>query len=260
MAFPRMHHQGGYEGMLSVNYSVGDFVFLSRSAWAGSQRYGAAVWSGDINSTFAELATQVGVAQGMAMSGIYLWTTDVGGYANGDPEDPVFRELIVRWYQFGAFCPLLRTHGKRTGGPPADVCGDTNGPNEVWEFGQRAYGAITTMLHIRENLRDYVYTHFMESVQFGIPLLRPMFLQFPDDATCQTPQVEDQFMFGPDWLVAPVTVYQARSRSVYLPTLHLNQTWTHFFTNQNHVGGHRVVIATPLESFPLFFRNLNSGV
>jgi len=260
MAFPRMHHQGGYDGMISLNYSDGDFVFLSRSAWAGSQHYGAAVWSGDINSSFSELAIQVKVAQGIAMSGIYLWTTDVGGYENGDPQDPVFRELVVRWYQFGAFCPLFRTHGKRAGGPPADQCGSTNGPNEVWEFGERAYKAITTILHLRENLRDYVYTHFMESSQFGTPLVRPMAVQFSNDESCLSPQVEDQYMFGPDWLVAPVTTYQARSRSVYLPRLSSNQTWTHFFTNQNYHGGQRVHIATPLDTFPLFFRNLNSAM
>ena len=98
------------------------------------------------------------VGQGVGLSGIPLWTTDIGGYGGGDPSDPSFQQLIVRWFQFGAFCPLFRLHGHRGGGPPANQCGPTNGDNEVWNLATKAdhYDAITAVMHLRESLRPYV--------------------------------------------------------------------------------------------------------
>jgi alpha-D-xyloside xylohydrolase len=137
------------------------------------------------------------------MSSIVLWTTDVGGYQGGDPTNPVFQDLIVRWFQFGAFCPLFRTHGDRAGGPPVNECGDTNGDNEVWNLAkdQDHYNAMATVMHIRENIRPYIVEINAEAARSGMPMIRPMFLQFPNDSVCQTAQVEDQYMFGPNWLV-----------------------------------------------------------
>ena len=111
-------------------------LLLCRSAWAGSQRYGAAVWSGDIPSTFESFGAQVRAGLNMAMSGIPWWTTDIGGFSGGDADDPGFRELLVRWFQYGVFCPLTRLHGDRL---PDSTMGAamTGGPNEVWSFGER---------------------------------------------------------------------------------------------------------------------------
>lgn len=126
-AWVRQHAKNFAVGHAGRGIGASDYFVLPRHAWAGSWRYSAGLWSGDIQSTFDELALQIRSAQGVAMSGIVLWTTDIGGYANGDPADPVFQELIVRWFQFGAFCPLFRLHGVRKGGPPANECGSTNG-------------------------------------------------------------------------------------------------------------------------------------
>lgn len=148
MAWPQQYHRMVYEGLVAkakATTAAGGAKdaamagearahavqpppvapFLTRSAFAGSQRYGAILWSGDIESSFNELAVQVQVAQHVAMSGIYLWTTDIGGFRNGDPTEPSFRQLIVRWFQFGAFCPIFRLHGDRGGPKDKDVCAST---------------------------------------------------------------------------------------------------------------------------------------
>eukprot|EP01047_Picozoa_sp_COSAG01_P001299 COSAG01_NODE_28_length_36622_cov_14.695751_28_plen_155_part_00 len=121
------------------------------------------------------------------------WTTDIGGYKGGNPEDPTWRELIVRWFQFGAFCPLFRLHGSRGGAkPPANQCGGTGGTNEVWHFGEEAMKIIPGVMRLRETLREYVDIHMNISSATGMPLLRPMVLQFPNDPKCADVEVEDQ--------------------------------------------------------------------
>ena len=115
MSWVNHHQQMVHDGMVSAGYREGEFFMLSRGYWAGGQQYGASLWSGDVNSTWEELGLQVRVAQSTALSGVPYWTTDIGGFKNGDPTDPSFRELVVRWFQFGAFCPLFRLHGHRDG-------------------------------------------------------------------------------------------------------------------------------------------------
>jgi len=251
MAFPLWHQMTFHDGLISAGET--DVLVLSRSAWAGSQRLGVAVWSGDITSAFSELAIQVRVAQNMAMSGIYWWTTDIGGYHSGNINDPVFQELIVRWFQFGAFCPIFRLHGHRQPEDPASNCGDSGGPNEVWMFGETAFTVISKIILLREQLREYVMDQMRLAASNGIPVLRPMFFDFPKDP--RTYSAEDQYMFGPDWLVAPVLQYKATSRTVYLPTLPTGQVWTHFYTNQDYSFG-QVTVPTPIDSFPLFYRRI----
>ena len=151
--YPREHARGFYEGLRASGED--DVLLLCRSAWAGSQRYGAAVWSGDIESTFEALAAQVPAGLNMGISGIPWWTTDIGGFRNGDPTTAYFRELVVRWFQFGVFCPLFRLHGVREPGPLVGS-GQTGGPNEVWSFGDEAYGVIREQLSLRERIRPYV--------------------------------------------------------------------------------------------------------
>ena len=243
------------EGFASKGIAPEDYFILPRHAWAGSWRYSAALWSGDIVSTFDELALQIKALQQVMLSGVALWTTDIGGYSGGDPADPVFQDLIVRWFQFGAFSPLFRLHGHRAGGPPSDECGETNGDNEVWNLAREPahYAAIVAVMRLRENLREYVAQANAEAAATGLPMVRPMFLQWPLDAGAQDAAAEDQFMFGSRWLVAPMYTQGATSRSVYLPAL-VNATWVYFF-NETSVGagGRRVTMDAPISEFPLFY-------
>ena len=255
MGWVQKHHRMIHDGLVRNGENVGDFVFLSRGAWAGSQRYGAAVWSGDIESSFQELTVQIRVAQNTAMSGIDKWTTDIGGYKGADPTQPYFRELIVRWFQFGAFCPLFRLHGDRRGPkPPPNQCGATDGDNEIWKFGNEAMSIIPGVMRLRENLRNYIDTYMNHSSHTGMPIVRPMVLQFPNDKKCAGADVEDQYMFGPDWLVAPVHVQGATSRDVYLPVLPKGQIWENYYSNVQTVGGQRITEKTTLADFPLYRR------
>merc|ERR1719440_1918165 len=173
MAWVQQYHRMAHEGLINASHAalpatVAVPPFFTRSAFAGSQRYGAILWSGDIESTFDELATQVQVAQHVAMSGIYLWTTDIGGFRDGNTEDPVFRQLIVRWFQFGAFCPIFRLHGSRGGPQDVDKCG-SKGYNEVWHFGDEAYHAISDVMQLRESLRGYVQAQLDLASAEGTP-------------------------------------------------------------------------------------------
>eukprot|EP00966_Prymnesium_polylepis_P318812 7363010-Prymnesium_polylepis.2 len=158
---------------------------------------------------------QVKAGQSVAMSGIPLWTTDIGGYTGGNPDDASFQQLIVRWFQFGAFCPLFRLHGHRGGSsaPPANECGPTNGDNEVWNLAKtpEAYEAIVAVMRLREQLREYVWRLSQESVATEMPPMRPMALAFAEDPMCAANEAEAKHKLGPDWLVAPVTAENASS-------------------------------------------------
>ena len=205
----------------------------------------------------ARASPQVRVAQSVSLSGVVLWTSDIGGYKGGNATDPVFQELIVRWFQFGAFCPVFRLHGKRVGGPPTDACGTTNGDNEAWSFGAPATAAISSVMALRESLRPYVANISTEAAASGLPMLRPLVLAFPRDPNAAQPWAEGTFMLGPDWLVAPVTAYGAASAVVYLPSLETpGDAWVYHFNASLRVpgGGVNVTVATPLAEFPLFVR------
>ena len=241
--YPLMHERGFYEGMRAEGEE--EIINLCRSAWAGSQRYGAAVWSGDVYSTFEALQAQIPAGLNIGLSGIPWWTTDIGGFFDGDPESPYFRELIVRWFQYGAFCPLFRLHGFRL--PTSGW--HTGGPNEVWSFGDEAYAIIKELLFLRERLRPYIMDQMRLAHEKGAPPMRPLFFDFPEDEGCAT--VEDQFMFGPDLLVAPVLYEGARSREVYLPA---GTTWTDAWTDETFDGGQWITADAPLERIPLYLR------
>jgi alpha-D-xyloside xylohydrolase len=246
--YPREHARGVYEHMRAEGET--DVLSLTRSAWAGSQRYGVALWSGDIPTTFPALADSIRAGLNVALSGIPWWTTDIGGFHGGDPDDEAYRELIVRWFQFGAFCPIFRLHGHREPRTSRGPVGDGGGPNEVWSYGPEAYLAITAVLRLRERLRPYIHTHLRDGQRTGVPLMRPLLLAFPDDPAAW--DVEDQFLFGPDILVAPVTELGARQRRVYLPA---GAEWTHTGSGRRYPGGGHVTVDAPLEHIPLFVRD-----
>jgi alpha-D-xyloside xylohydrolase len=246
--YPREHARGVFEHLRAAGET--EVLSLARSAWAGSQRYGVALWSGDIPTSFPALAASVRAGLNVAMSGIPWWTTDIGGFHGGDPDDDAYRELIVRWFQFGAFCPLFRLHGHREPRTHRGPIGDGGGPNEVWSYGQTAYDAITAVIAMRERMRPYIHTHLRDGQTNGMPLLRPLLLEFPDDPAAW--DIDDQFMFGPAVLVAPVTEFGARQRRVYLPA---GATWTHVDTGGRYTGGAWITVAAPLERIPLFARD-----
>ncbi len=240
--FPIYHQKAFYDGMVSEGEKK--VIILSRSAWAGSQRYGAAVWSGDVPSTFEALQKQVRAGLNMALSGIPWWTTDIGGFHSGDPQSPSFQELIVRWFQYGVFCPLFRLHGFRL--PTGTWSG---ADNEVWSFGQTAYGIIREQLLLRERLKPYILEQMRLAHETGAPPMRPLFFDFPADETCW--EVDDQFLFGPQLLVCPVLEEGACSRRVYLPA---GATWRDAWSGEKLVGGQWIEAEAPLERIPVYLR------
>jgi alpha-D-xyloside xylohydrolase len=223
-------------------------VLLCRSAWAGQQKYSAAVWSGDIPATWDALRRQVRAGLSIAMAGIPWWTTDIGGFHGGNVEDDDYRELMIRWFQYGAFCPLFRLHGYRE--PRPDIGWDASGgPNEIWSYGEEAYEIIRSVVLLRERIRPYLHEQMSLASTEGLPPMRPLFVDFPDDEAAW--DVDDQMMFGPDVLVAPVLELGSRSRSVYLPA---GVSWRSVWTGEAFDGGRRIDVDAPLERIPVFLR------
>jgi alpha-D-xyloside xylohydrolase len=245
--YPFLNAQAFFEGMQSEGET--DIINLCRSAWAGSQRFGAALWSGDVQSNFEEFRAQIPAGLNTAISGIPWWTTDIGGFFNGDINDPAFRELIVRWFQYGLFCPLFRLHGNRLPAEESDDAPWSGGPNEIWSFGDQAYEIIMELLFIRERLKPYIMAQMKLAHKEGIPPMRPLFFDFPDDALSW--EIEDQMMFGPDLLVAPVLYEGARTRKVYLPA---GSSWRDAWTGEVQEGGGWLEANAPLDRIPLYLR------
>ena len=245
-SYPRDNARLFAEGMAAAGREP--TVLLCRSAWAGSQRYGAAVWSGDIPATWDSLRRQVRAGLNIAVSGIPWWTTDIGGFHGGDARDPAYQELMVRWFQYGVFCPLFRLHGDRQPRVPTGHA-MTGGPNEAWSYGDTAYQRIAAALRLRERLRPYVHEQMRVASAHGVPPMRPLFVDFPADPDAWG--VEDQFLFGPDLLVAPVLEPGAAARDVYLPA---GRTWTEAWTGQRHDGGTTARVPVSLDRIPVFVR------
>jgi alpha-D-xyloside xylohydrolase len=245
--YPLLHQKGFYDGMQAAGQE--EIINLSRSAWAGTQRYGAAVWSGDIRSRFEVLRAQIPAGLNIAMSGIPWWTTDIGGFMDGDIHTDYFKELIVRWFQYGTFCPLFRLHGVRQ--PLNGLYGaqSSGADNEVWSFGERNYEIIRNLLFLREKLKPYLRELNRAAHEHGTPPMRPLYYDFPTDPAAVN--LADQFMLGPDLLVAPVTEQGAISRDVYLPT---GTTWVEAWSGQEFQGGQLLKANAPLERIPVYWR------
>ena len=242
--YPRDNTRLFADGMAAAGQE--QTVFLCRSAWAGSQRFGAAVWSGDIPATWESLRRQVRAGLNIAISGIPWWTTDIGGFHGGDPRDPAYQELIVRWFQYGVFCPLFRLHGDREPRVPTGHT-MTGGPNEVWSYSGAAYHRIAAVLRLRERLRPYIHEQMRVASRDGVPPMRPLFVDFPQDPEAW--RTEDEFLFGPDLLIAPVLESGARMRDVYLPA---GRTWVTAGTGDRHEGGDIVRVPVSLDRIPVF--------
>ena len=240
LLFPVWHTQTFYDGLVDAKggpaAADGEIVMLTRSAWAGMSRHAAALWSGDTQSTFASLKASVPAALNAQLSGVAWWTSDVGGYAGGDPSDATFRELAVRWFQFGLVCPILRQHGAR----------DT----EIWLLGDEAEAAVTAAIALRAELKGYVMEQMARVAADGTPVNRPLWFDAPHDAAAW--DVDDELMFGPDLLAAPVLEYGARNRTLYLPDRAVR--WKHHYSGEVFAGGQTVTVDAPLAEFPLFHR------
>ena len=252
--YPQQYAKGFYDGMEAQGQQ--NIVNLIRCAWAGSQRYGALVWSGDISSTWTDFRRQVCAGQNIGLAGIPWWTTDIGGFSDGHPEDEDFRELLVRWFEWGTFCPVMRLHGDREPhiNPAKRADGSkilfTGADNEVWSYGEKVYELLKPYLFFRETMREYIRSLMAEAHEKGTPVLRTMFYEFPADDTCW--ELTDQYFFGGDLLVAPVLEPKAVTRRVYLPQ---GARWTLLSDGTVYEGGQWVEVAAPLSFLPVFLRD-----
>lgn len=251
--YPQLYSRSYYDEMVKYGKPV---VNLLRSAWAGSQKYGNVVWSGDVPSTFEAFADQLQAGLNMGLAGIPWWTTDIGGFMTDDVNDPDFRQLLIRWYQFAVFSAVFRMHGDR--GPyniPAlddrDFGGGylhTGQPNELWSYGEDNYAIMRKYYDIRISMHAYISKLYEEAHTNGSPLIRTMFYEFPQDAKCW--ELQDQYMFGEKYLVAPILELNQFEREVYLP----EGKWKLTSTGEVYDGAANVKVAAPIEYMPVFER------
>ncbi|MGB7768198.1 MAG: TIM-barrel domain-containing protein [Verrucomicrobiia bacterium] len=246
--YPLMNSMAVYEGQREAAPNQRVFV-LTRSGFAGSQRYAAATWSGDVTCTWTALRKQIPAGLGFCLSGIPYWTSDSGGYTmesrfsaeNPKPADfQEWCELNARWFEFATFCPLTRLHGELK-------------PREPWTFGGDsgpAYQTIVKFDNLRYRMLPYIYSVAGAVTLDGDTMMRPLVMDFRSDVKAR--DVTDEYMFGPAFLVAPVTTYEARSRSVYLPST--SGGWYDFWTGAPTAGGQTIDAAAPYDSMPLFIR------
>jgi len=255
LIYPNMYAKGFYDGMRSAG--MDDPLNLIRCGWAGVQRYGALLWSGDIYSNFRSMREQVAAGLSIAMAGVPWWTSDIGGFIGGDPTDPDFRELLIRWFQFGCFSPVFRLHGQRYPMKPIEeeyrggIRQFSSGQdNEVWSYGEDNYEIMRKYILMRERLRPYIRELMKAAHEDGDPVIRPMIYEFPEDKKCA--KLSDQYMFGPDLLVAPVMEPGATEREVYLPA---GASWTCSNTGKTYDGGQLITTVAPLDVIPLFTKD-----
>ena len=228
------HQKNIYEGLTTAGEQ--EVVTICRSSWAGSQRYGAAPAAHDIMSSFEHLETYMKAGLNLAMSGIPWGASEIGGFVTPDNTSERFQELMVRWYQYAVFTPIFRTHGNRPN-------------NEAWTIGGNAYPQIRAAMMLRERLRPYIMAQMKLASDRGLPPMRPVFFDFSDDPA--TYDIEDQFLFGADLLIAPIVTYRARSRDVYLPA---GEVWTEAWSGQRETGGCFIRGEAPIEHIPVYIR------
>ncbi|MGD8164914.1 glycoside hydrolase family 31 protein [Pantoea sp. FN0307] len=251
--YPQKFAQGFWEGLQQQGET--EIVNLVRCAWAGSQRYGVLAWSGDVHSSFHALRNQFSAGLNMAMAGIPWWTTDIGGFQGGNIHDPGFHELLIRWFQWAVFCPVMRLHGYREPQiQPQEAwrngiaqC-NSGSPNEVWSYGEENYALMKECLLLRERLRPYIRQLMQEAHQQGDPVMRPLFYHYPQQA--ESWQIEDQYLLGQDLLVAPVLHAGQRERRLWLPA---GDCWITRSGTQ-YQGGQWLTVETPLHVIPVLVR------
>ena len=250
--YPQLVAKAFHDGLKEAGSE--DLCLLCRCGWAGNARYGTLIWSGDIQSNFRTLETQVMQGLNMGIAGIPWWTTDIGGFMTDDYHDPAFIELLLRWFAWAVFTPVLRMHGTR--GPldieplsDKDYGGGylyTGHDNELWSYGPEAMEIMKKFLKIRLELKPYLTELYREASETGLPLMRAMMLEFPEDEQCW--HLTDQYMLGSRLLVAPVVHQNQTERSVYLP----EGTWRDYFDGTLYQGSRTIIVKTPIDRIPVF--------
>jgi alpha-D-xyloside xylohydrolase len=240
-----MQCKGIYENQLQAAPDQRIFI-LTRSAFAGQQRYSAATWSGDIAARWFDMRNQIAAGLNFSLSGIPYWTMDIGGFAvesryekAGGADLDEWRELNTRWFQFGTFCPLLRVHGEFPYREMFNIAPEKH----------PAYQAMLSYDKLRYRLLPYIYSLAGMVTQEDYTIMRALVMDFGDDQ--QVLNIGDQFMLGPALLVNPVTEYKARSRAVYLPA---GTGWYDLKSGQHFAGGQTIQAAAPYSDIPLFVR------
>ncbi|MFZ0430630.1 MAG: TIM-barrel domain-containing protein [Acidobacteriota bacterium] len=252
-AYPLMTVGGVYDHQRAATSDKRVFI-LTRSAFAGQQRYGANTWSGDVTSSWNALRNQISAGLDFSMTAIPYWNSDIGGFFlsrfKRKLEDPDYRELYARWIQFGAFCPMMRSHG-------------TDAPREIYQFGEKGdtvYDAIARYINLRYSLLPYIYSTSWDVTAHQSSMMRALVMDFASDK--QALDLNDEYMFGRSILVCPVTegMYSrnmqadfstVKSRELYLPA---GTDWFDFWTGETLAGGQTVSRETPLDIMPLYVK------
>jgi alpha-D-xyloside xylohydrolase len=244
-AYPLVNAKGIYEGQRSVDSNKRVFI-LTRSAFAGSQRYSAVTWSGDISATWHDMKLQIAAGTNFSMSGIPYWTMDIGGFATekryqkpGEKDLEEWRELMTRWFQFGAFVPLFRSHGQFPF-------------REVYNTAPEDHPAYRSMLYynrLRYRLMPYIYSLAGRCYHDNYTIMRGLVMDFAKDD--KVTDINDQYLFGPSLLINPVYNYKQRSRDLYLPA---GQGWYDFYSGKYFEGGHSITADASYERMPLFVK------
>lgn len=240
-AYPLEHTRAVFEGQMQASPDK-RVTILTRSAFAGQQKYATAIWSGDIAGQWDNLKASIPAGLSFSMSGMPYWTTDIGGFwvkYSGGNKNPAYRELYTRWYQFGAFCPIFRAHGSNT-------------EREIWFFGDENSETYKTQLKfnkLRYRLMPYIYTLNGMVNHQDYTMMRGLVMDFPNDEKVRN--IDNQFMFGPSIMVNPVTDPGATQRNVYLPK---GNSWFDFWTGKTYNGGETINTPTPLNEMPLFVK------
>jgi alpha-D-xyloside xylohydrolase len=237
-----VHTKNIYTNLVTYNNEKRPFI-LTRSAFPGQQQYGTTVWSGDIGVTFESLRMQIPAGLNFTAAGIPYWTTDIGGYNGGDPDDPTYREVYIRWFQYGTFCPIFRTHGRR-------YPGDRRTPNEIWSYGQDAQSILTDYIRLRYRLLPYIYSLSARVSNEGYTIMRNLAYDFRGDR--EVFDIKDQFMFGDAMMINPVIESDSRQRSVYLPD---GAGWYDFWSGEFFEGGQTIIAAAPIETIPVYIQS-----
>ena len=246
--YPYLYAKTFYEGQKSAGQK--DIINLVRSGWIGSQRYATLLWSGDIRGTYTSLKNQIVAGQNISLCGIPWWNTDIGGFYSY-PKEKSYPELLIRWFQYGCFCPVMRLHGdnKPSHSVEGQLCG-SGLPNEVWSFGDKAYKIMSHYLKVREKLRPYIYKQMKNASKNGDPVMRPLFYDFPNDENAYN--YKYQYMFGPDLLVTPVADPGITEMAVYLPK---GAQWTDARTGKKYDGGKEIIVKVDLNNIPVFCKD-----
>jgi alpha-D-xyloside xylohydrolase len=256
--YPLFHTASVYEGFRRDYGDSRRVMILARAAYLGAQRNGTVFWSSDITATWDMLRRSIPAGLDFTASGMPYWDTDIAGFFSpmiyptyhpahkplvnpADAQENIddyldYPELFVRWFEWGTFQPVMRAHGERE-------------HNEVWSYGKQAEPILEKYLRLRYRLMPYIYSLGYRTYQTGAPFMRALFMDFPNDP--KVAEIRDEYMFGPAFLVAPVTEQGATSRMIYLPA---GCDWYNYWTNQRLKGGQTIAVAAPIDTIPLFVR------